>query len=116
VTLRVGQAALVDGVFRVGVQSVPSDSRCPMNADCIWAGDAAVAIVSSTGAGPSYADTVHTTLDPRSVARGGYAITLIDLTPYPVAAGTIRQDQYAARLHVTPVVPLSAATRSPSTH
>ncbi len=115
VTLHVGQVALLDGVFRVGVQGVPSDSRCPMNADCVWVGDAAVAIVTSSGTGPSYADTVHTALDPKGVARWGYSITLVELTPYPVAPGTIRQDQYAVRLHVAPVVPLFAASGASST-
>ena len=64
----------------------------------VWAGDGAVA--SGLGMGPSYPDTLHTMLDPKSVQFGGYRIALIDLSPYPVVLGGITPEDYWATLRV----------------
>lgn len=42
-TLAVGKSALVGGRWLIEFTSVPEDSRCPMNARCIWEGNARVA-------------------------------------------------------------------------
>jgi hypothetical protein len=67
---------------------------------CVWAGDGAVAIAYGLGMGPSYPDTLHTTVDPHAVDFGGYAITLLELTPYPQDPGAIRREAYRVRLGV----------------
>ena len=100
VVLKIGQEAQVDSLLRVGFLGVPSDSRCPAMVECVWTGDAAVAIGVSLGMGPSYPDTLHTNLDPKSVPFGGYTITLLQLTPYPQAPGPIPPGDYAARLRI----------------
>ena len=107
VVLGAGQQVKVDGQILVRFLSVPADSRCPANAECFWAGDAAVALVSSTGSGPTYADTLHTPLDPKSVLRSGYRITLLEVMPYPVAP--LHIPDYSVRLRIEPLlVPLGA--------
>ena len=98
--LAVGQEVWVDSLLRLSVTGVPADSRCPARVQCVWAGDGAVAIAHGLGMGPSYPDTLHTTLDPHSVRFGGYAITLLELTPYPQDPGAIRPEDYRVRLGV----------------
>jgi len=108
VALAVGGRVQVDAVVQVVFLGVPADSRCPATADCISAGDAAVALGVSLGTGPTVADTLHTNLGPRSVSVGGYTITLIELTPYPEIPGPIPADQYRARLSIA-LAPVAVA-------
>lgn len=98
--LTVGQTVWVDSLLRLTVTGVPADSRCPTSVTCVWAGDGTVAIAYSLGMGAAYPDTLHTTLQPHTVRFGGYAITLLDLMPYPESPGTIPPDAYAVRLRV----------------
>jgi hypothetical protein len=100
VVLKIGQEARVDMLLRLDLLGVSADSRCPATAECFWAGDGAVATAHAIGMGPSYPDTLHTTLDPTSVQFGGYTITLLELTPYPQSFEPIPSDQYAARFRV----------------
>lgn len=83
-----GKPVDVRGV-RVTLTKVESDSRCPMNAVCIWEGDAAVALRFEQG-GRTVDVTLHTS--PKggvvSTTIGGVELSLIGLTPYPVAGGT----------------------------
>jgi hypothetical protein len=100
VVLAVGDEARIDAVLRVAFTGVPADSRCPATAECVWAGDAVVVLAVALGMGPSYPDTVHTTLDPKAVQFAGYTITLLALMPYPQIPGPIPADEYAARLRI----------------
>jgi len=100
VVLKVGQAAQVDGVLLVRLVGVPADSRCPATADCTWAGDAEVVITTSLDAGATATDSLHTTPAGNSVLTYGYAVSLVELTPYPQAPAPIPANEYAARLHV----------------
>ena len=99
-TLKVGQEVQVDSVLSLGLLGVPADSRCPMAADCVWAGDGAVWIAYAAGTGPSHPDTLHTTLDPKAAKFAGFRITLLELQPYPVTSGSIPQSQYAATFRI----------------
>ena len=98
--LTIGQEVRVDSLLRLAVTGVPQDSRCALQAMCVWAGDGAVAIAYGIGMGPSYPDTLHTTLDPKATAFGGYRITLVELAPYPLVPGGIRSEEYTATLRV----------------
>jgi hypothetical protein len=85
-TVRVAAGQSVDarGV-KVTLQKVLGDSRCPMNAVCIWEGDASVALRFEQS-GRALDVTLHTS--PRggvvSAAVGALEFRLIGLTPYPV--------------------------------
>jgi hypothetical protein len=100
VVLAIGDEARVDALLRVGFMSVPSDSRCPTSVVCVWAGDGAAEISYGLGDGPSFPDTLHTTLDPKSVDFGAYRLTLLALTPYPSTTRPIPARDYRARLRV----------------
>jgi hypothetical protein len=98
--LAIGQEVRVDSLLRLSVTGVPQDSRCALQAMCVWAGDGAVAIAYGIGMGPSYPDTLHTMLDPKATAFGGYRITLVELAPYPVVPGGIEPEEYRATIRV----------------
>ncbi len=105
VQLAPGHAVLVDGVLTVRFESVPADSRCPSLALCVWEGDGAVALSYASRAGSTTPDTLHTTLDPTSGSFEGYAITLLELLPYPATSDPIPQGHYTVRLRIAPLVP-----------
>jgi hypothetical protein len=95
-----GQEVRVDQLFRVGFMEVSSDSRCPTDVLCIWAGNAAVEIALALGEGPSYPFTLNTFDHPASVEFSGYRVTLLDLTPHPLSTMPIQPGDYRAHLQV----------------
>lgn len=73
---RLGQTVYVDGP-RVTPLRVIEDSRCPMNARCIWAGRVVLRVKAQGGA---WSREIDLTLgEPLQVADG--ALTLIGVTP-----------------------------------
>jgi hypothetical protein len=86
----------------IAIDSVLNDSRCPINADCIWKGNAAVRFIFSnkqvktkfvlnTNSGVNF---------PSDTIIDGYSIKLIQLTPYPETSRIISQSEYTAVLAV----------------
>jgi len=86
---------------------VVADSRCPLQAQCVWAGDAAIAleIAPTWQGGDSRTDTLHTNLDPQAAALDGYELRLVRVDPYPVMPGTLPPASYRVTLRVDPAVP-----------
>ena len=98
-TLRVGDRATVAdiGVW-VRFVEVAGDSRCPLNAFCVWAGDAEVVVETAHLGGQPRLDTLHTALQSQLLQFGDFELRLIRLEPYPEAPDTIPADAYAATL------------------
>jgi hypothetical protein len=81
-TLAVGHSAVIRGTdVRFRVDGI-SDSRCPADVRCVWAGDA-IAVLTLTGAGASRTDTLHLTRAPRTATYGGHVLELMDIQPVP---------------------------------
>jgi hypothetical protein len=90
---------LRDGL-KVTFDGVRSDSRCPMDALCVWAGDAVVAVsVSQKGAIPAER-ALHTDPTGSEAQYLSYVLKLVVLAPYPRSDRQIRPDDYAATLTV----------------
>jgi hypothetical protein len=101
VDLHVGQTVrFSDQDFAVTFEKVTAEGRCPINAMCIWQGDAAVKLVVQHLNAPAEICTLHTTLTPRSIVVGGLEITLKGLQPYPSLGDTLNPLQYVARLEI----------------
>ena len=85
---------------------VLEDSRCPTRVQCVWAGDAAIAIevASSLPGGDSTTDTLHTTLEPKSVLIGGLLLELRRVDPYPSVPGEIPRERYRITLRLRPML------------
>lgn len=79
---RIGETVSVGGP-KVTPLAVLEDSRCPMNARCVWAGQVRLSIRVETGAGTR--DMEITTGKPLPVADG--ALELAEVTPDRVAGG-----------------------------
>lgn len=81
IELKVGDYKTADrGRLSVKFVSVVEDSRCPMNARCIWAGNAKIKIAVSKGKmAPKFVE-LNLGAEPSSIKLYGYTITLEGLT------------------------------------
>ncbi|MSR35472.1 MAG: hypothetical protein EXR95_02340 [Gemmatimonadetes bacterium] len=103
-TLRHGQERTVDGTaLRLSFLSVVEDSRCPIDAVCVWAGDGVAEIGVSAGEGPASPLRLHTNLEPKFSDWSGVRVTLIELSPASRAANPTKAADYSVRLQVEPV-------------
>ncbi|MDH3495855.1 MAG: hypothetical protein OER21_03770 [Gemmatimonadota bacterium] len=100
VVLAPGQEVRVGGLLHVWFGEVLSDSRCPTDVVCVWAGNAEVQIGLALGTGPTHPFRLNTTLQPASADFGGYRVTLVALTPAPVSTRLIDPAEYRAHLKV----------------
>lgn len=88
--------------FSVQLDSVTSDSRCPSDVICVWAGNASVNFTATIGR-EKYAITLNTNSAqsfPSDTTLQHYFIQLINLMPYPVSTSTIDQEDYEATIVV----------------
>src|SRR5262249_58597749 len=97
--LRPGTSATLQDGLVVDFDAVRSDSRCPMDALCIWAGEGIVAVrLSATGASPAERE-LHT--DGPTASYQTYSIELNALQPYPRSDRAIQPNDYLATFTVT---------------
>jgi len=92
-----------ESVIRVAFGDVRSDSRCPVDAVCVWQGNAEVEMGIRAGMGPTHALRINTNLDPRSADWQGIRVTLLELMPVPRAGVRIEPREYSARLRLEPL-------------
>ncbi|GAB2832619.1 hypothetical protein GCM10022221_34200 [Actinocorallia aurea] len=108
VTVREGQAftlapgataALAGSSAKVSFTGVSADSRCPVDVECVWAGDATVEL--ATPDGPL---TLHT-LPPATtppVRLGPYRLTLVTLLPERRSDASPAPGSYRLSLRLDP--------------
>lgn len=103
-TLSAGASASIDGRYLVTFEKVVEDSRCPMNARCVWEGNARVALsVLEIRRGdrdeyhswPLELNTSERFATKRSV--GALSVELRLLDPTPMAGVPV--EKYTATLH-----------------
>ena len=83
VTVRLGKRVVLDhGLLKIRFISVVEDSRCPMNARCVWAGRARIKLEIVKGR--SKARTIVLSSDEPAKEAGfyGYSFQLSDLKPH----------------------------------
>jgi len=119
--LRAGAATRI-GDLAVTFLKVNSDSRCPKDALCVWAGEGLVTILLSQAPLPPLSVTVLTggmragtcvgesnrgecvlTTSPNgsTASHAAYTVRLVQLAPYPSSAASIRPEDYVATLVVS---------------
>jgi len=102
-TLRMGAETAVAGtVTHIGLLQVENDSRCPIDAMCVWAGNAVAVLGIRAGTGPTVPYRLNTGLEPRTVDVMGYRVRLDSLLPRPRAGQAIPQGDYVAYVTATP--------------
>jgi len=98
--LRAGSTAAIDGGLKLTFERVSADSRCPMDALCIRAGEALVALTVSEDGRNASARELRTDPAGAETTYQGYAIKLHALAPYPRSDRQILPDEYVATLTV----------------
>lgn len=99
--LALGETAEVGDAYRVRFDRVSEDSRCPADARCVQAGNAAAAFGVESERG-SATLTLHTDRAPRSAAAMGGELTLMDLAPLPATGVEPDSADYRATVIVRP--------------
>ncbi|MBI4912881.1 MAG: hypothetical protein HY823_09090 [Acidobacteria bacterium] len=104
VPLPFGKTALIGGL-RLSFTKVAGDSRCPVDVNCVWAGDAEIELVADPPCypgcdAPSKLLRLHTGLEPRSGEFMGFRIQLAGLSPSPKSGKPIPPADYVAWLRV----------------
>jgi hypothetical protein len=101
--LKVGQTArLATVAVRLTLRAIPEDSRCPIDAVCIWQGNARAVLDAQVGEdGPSSELALNTGLSPTKGEVFGLVVRLLGVSPPPRAEVRIQPEQYSVRLLVT---------------
>jgi hypothetical protein len=96
--LAVGQVVRIEGqALHVYFARVLDDSRCPMNARCVWEGNAKIAVQLGDRSAP----TLELNTSDRFPTRGGLSghdVVLVHLEPTPMTGE--RVEKYVATLRV----------------
>ena len=88
ISLRPGQQKTTNlGRINVRFVRLVEDSRCPMNAKCIWAGNARVRVEVFKARMTRKTFELNSGRDPRVATYGGYEFRFEDLTPAPPEPG-----------------------------
>jgi hypothetical protein len=95
-TVSVGDSGLL-----IAFRGVGSDSRCPTDVVCVWAGDAVARIQVTVGRMAWTSHDLHTTLEPREIQFREWTIRLVSLEPARQSNREIPAGQYLLTLEVT---------------
>lgn len=103
--LRAGRVVTLDGGgLRVRFARVGSDSRCPVDVNCVWAGNAEVLIEAGgrswRGKTTLRLNTSASPERPGEGRYGRYTLKLVSLSPQPRSRGKIAPGRYTATLLV----------------
>jgi hypothetical protein len=104
--LKAGRAVTLDGgALRVRFVRVPSDSRCPVDVECVWAGNAEVLLEAGGSRGRGQKSLrLNTNASPERPGEGRYGrytLKLAGLTPQPRSNRKIGPVEYTATLLVS---------------
>ena len=94
IELAPGQSAQLADDSRIDYVKLVSDSRCRPDVQCVWAGDATIALRWTPAAGAMVAQdfVLHTTLDPKSFDTDTRRITLTALERGDAPKATLQID------------------------
>jgi hypothetical protein len=100
-TIKMGQQKVDKASgLRIKFVSLVEDSRCPVDVDCIQAGNARIK-VRVTGQRLSKDFEFNTTMGPKGDMLDGWAIYLEELTPVPRSNKKTNEKLYTAKFKVT---------------
>lgn len=112
--LHVGETFRYDSGLKITFLAVRKDSRCPINAQCLSAGDAEVVLRVKAGNQAARKVVIHTNLKPRTVVipenifppgmfgiPKSYVIGIARLTPLPHTEEKLLQSDYRLKLRIS---------------
>ena len=111
--LRVGESLQYDEGLKITFLAVSKDQRCPINAQCVTQGDAAVVLRVKAGNQAARNVRIHTNDKPRQVVipanefppdmagiPKSYVISIAKLNPLPTAGIVTPQSKYLLALRI----------------
>lgn len=98
-TLEPGQSARGSTVL-VRFMKVVSDSRCPLNAMCVSAGDAVATFRMTAGGLDGEYELALNDASKRTVTHRGFTLEFQALQPYPVAGQPTNPADYRATVEI----------------
>ena len=98
--LRAGESALVPGGLKVTFDRVVSDSRCPIDAICVWAGEAVIALKLSRGFAAPVEREVRADSASPEISHLEYKIKVVALSPYPRSNRKTPSEEFLATFTV----------------
>jgi hypothetical protein len=99
--LKTGATSELPDGSRLTFARVVSDSRCPIDAICVSAGDAEISIQLSPPKGQTESRSLHTQPSGSQISYGSYTIALTELAPYPQASRPTPVTEHIATFLVT---------------
>jgi hypothetical protein len=100
-SLGIGQTASIEGEGPViKFKAVLEDSRCPVNAVCVWAGNGKVKFEVIDIDGQNKTVILNTEEEPRATILRKHKLELISLSPPRIDGASISPGDYAVTLRV----------------
>jgi hypothetical protein len=98
--LKAGTSAVLADGLTLTFDRVRTDSRCPLDAICVWAGEAIVVLTLSQSAAAPAERELRTTPALSEASYLSYVIKLVALAPYPRSTQQVPPEDYVATLTV----------------
>ena len=100
--IKIGQRVTIQKL-NIKFSALQNESRCPTGVQCIWEGNAAIAVQVSKMNKKGMKATLNTTtvIPPNELRHKGYKVRLVALNPWPNINQTIDEKDYEATLIVT---------------
>lgn len=96
-----GSSAQIAGSsVTITFDSVPEDSRCPSDVQCVWEGNATLHFTADSAGTPRHVE-LRTAGVRQPVDVFGFRLELRDVRPVPTSDTALRQEQYVATLRVS---------------
>jgi hypothetical protein len=99
--LGVGQTAVITDGLRIRLDTVRSDSRCPLDALCVRAGEAVIAVTLSLPGEAATGRELQTVPALSQTTYSRFTVTLSQLQPYPRSDRQIQPNEYIATFVVS---------------
>ncbi len=97
-------ASLQTAFFKITLQEIIEDSRCPSNGACIWRGRAVASFVVQSIDGKQtieLAEYDNPNIEPKtSIQVFGHTITMLEVTPWPESSNSIKDEDYRVVIQV----------------
>lgn len=100
VSVKINTEARANGGVRVRFVELIEDSRCPVDTNCIWAGNAKIK-VRVTRNGRSRVIELNTMPEGGDPVYAGYKFRLVDLDPKLRTNVRINRNGYVAKIEIT---------------
>lgn len=100
ITLKVGGIGDAAGLS-LTFNSVVSDSRCPVDVQCVWAGTVSANVTLES---ESEKTTLDIAMNESAVIFAGYAISIVSVLPATKSDTPIESSDYRITFHVAPVL------------